>query len=491
MKLRLSTYFTVVAIACGLLVVVRNPYVGAAYMVAVAGLLLPTYAVRVPQRFYFLALFTAGTLWIAHMVRPLAAVFGYADFMYAHLGTWSDEVAAAALLRIGLYSFVLQVGLLLGLLPVFGSPRAQRTTPTEDSTAFLVRARFPIILGIVGFFLIRAMLMFGAGIGRKSVETGAQLGFILQLIPDDLVFALGVLYLAKYRKQIGLALVAVMVGVLAGYSILLLIGGSKAFLARIALAIFIYYLASRGDFKIRLGRAVVTAALVAGMLLFTFPLASLVRFTGKTSGFGAESITHIAKSIPQMMTAERMRYAVDLVTRRISGYDGFIAVRIHRDPRVEESFTLKATVTQAMSRLIPGFRATSMTQGKAISVYYLGLPELFQHAGAVGLFGAVELMAGGLALLFLLGLGYVWGTFFRFASSLRNPDLAFILQHAGAYAVLRWSLSGNFDDLAARFLVYLIQIGFYGFLIVVGFAALRRLSTTRPSMTSAMAPAHS
>src|SRR5688500_1749503 len=178
MKLRLSTYFTIVAILCGLVVVMRNPYVGTAYMVAVAGLLLPTYAIKVPRRFYFIALFTAGTLWIAHMVRPLAAVFGYADFMYTHLGTWSDEVAAASLLRIGLYSFVLQVGLLLGILPVFGSPAVQRTTTTTEApTAFLVRARFPIILGIVGFFLVRAALMFGAGIGRKSVETGAQLGF--------------------------------------------------------------------------------------------------------------------------------------------------------------------------------------------------------------------------------------------------------------------------------------------------------------------------
>jgi hypothetical protein len=479
---RLSTYFAVFSLSASALVITRNPYVGAAYLIATVALLLPLFVFRVPSRFYFLLLFTSATLWASHMVRPLVWVFDLSVFMYGRIGQLTDQVVAASLIEIGILGFVLELGLVFGLIPFFMSDR--RRTPAPRGNPLLVRGSTVIVGGLALLLFMRGFLLIGLNVGRKGIDVDPRFAFISQLIPDELVFAICVLFLAKYRHELSRFLLTAVTAILFAYTFLLLLGGSKAFLARLALALFIYYLASRGNFKVRVGRSVVIGAASLVLLILTFSLATFVRSAAKTtSGFGIEFITVIAKTAPQILQRERLKLAVDMVTRRLSGYDGFAAVGMYRDPRVEQAFSPSATASQAAARLLPGYRAGGMSQGKSISVYYAGLPVTLKHAGALGLFGAAKLMGGSLAALLLFGIGYVWGAFFRWSGRLESEDFGFLLQYIGAFAVLRWSLSGNFDDLIAEFVINLGQLAFYTIAAMLGYSIIKMIA--RPAVTPA------
>ena len=482
MTFRVSTYFAFLAALGVLACALARPALLLPYTLAAAGILLPLYVLRVSRQYFYVLIFTAGAIWISHLVRPLVSSSDDLILLYPIMRSVTDAQRAAVLLDVALYAMLLIGGVAAGLV-LFQPLGRDDVTAGPDDAPLLLRAHRSVLLILGALLAARLFLLLVLGVGRKGVPIDPRVGFLIQFFPDELVFGVGVLLLARYGRLISRQARGMAWLVILGYSGVLLVGGSKAFFARILLAAFVYYLAARGDFRLRLRTAVAIGAATVLVLAVSFPFATALRLATRTSGLGLDAAATAVSTVRSSLRPEQLGIAADLVTRRLAGYDGMIVVHMEHNEAVAASFHPVTTVKQVASRLIPGFRLQEMTQGKAVSVHYARLPESLQHAGALGFFGSARLTAGRATGLFIFLFGLAWGAFFRLTSRVRSLDAQFLLQYIGAYVLLRWLLSGNADDLLAMFIIQIVQLAAYAVLLHMTHSVVRTTMTREATAT--------
>lgn len=456
MRLRLSSYLIASIAACCIVVGFIDVRVLPAYALAAAAIALPLFLPS-PPRLRWVLLVSTGGLWLVYLIRPIVHLLGWAKFVYpflSYVDHWriQDTLYTIALLGLG-FQLTFWAALWWILPPEPGPAR-------EPARPWLLRAPRTLLLIGVGLVALRLLLLIGFRVGQKGGDAGG-LGALMYLIPEDLLFALPLLYLLRYRHRVDRAQLLGALAVLALISGAILLEGSKAFAARLMLGVFVYLLVTRGDQRLPFARFVALALPTAFVLLASFSIATATRLSVATQGgIGRDAVAELVGRIAAWDLRTQAIVASDMFTKRLAGYDGMLAVGARRDPIAQEIFTPGVTAQNVVSKLLPGVRPGRMTQGKAISVYYTRFDESHGHGGALGLFGAARLAAGPAALLLVMTIAAAMALVFRIID-LCTPDVRYVLAFIATYDFLRWVTSGNFDGLLTEMAIQAGQLVFY------------------------------
>ncbi len=462
---RISHYLTGVLLLSCVIVLFQDLRVGLAYLAATVGILIPLHLYRVPDRFYYTVLLASGTVWLTHLIRPLVLSMQPEDFLYPRITAVNEELVTSALLRIAVMGFMLLSGLVLGYR-IWGklpTGRLEEATGREDEPGeapLLFRMRTVVTLGLVFAVAFKAVFLLAFGVGFRSGEPNPILSIIGRFLPDYLIYGLVVLYLAKYHRAMRPPERWLQVGLLVAMGALGLLQGSKAFLAQILLALFVFYLAFRGDFRIRLGRAAVLAAAGLVVLAVSFPMAMSLRRHVQTDGYDMGAVPAMVEGLVEMARPDQAAFLSAWISSRFIGFDGVLAIEARIPPELLQVFAFAETVERVQGRLIPLDRgAGSISSGRAVSTYLIGHPEDLRHSGGVGLFAASRLMGGpvgGVGIVFLFGLG--WALYFCLVERMRSGDARFLLRYVGVNGIIFWTMSGNADYLAPILVITVAEI---------------------------------
>lgn len=461
--LRVSQYFSGVLLLSSALVFFESISFGLSYLAATLAILVPLHFFRVPKRYYFTVLLAAGTVWLTHLIRPMVLFIQPEGFLYPRIVTVNGPLVNATLLRIAGMGFALLLGLVVGYR-LLGRSRPVEDADEAERRPLLLTMRSVVQAGLVLAVLFKAVVLLGFGVGFRSGAPDPVLSIASRFLPDYLVYGLVVLYLGKYRHRIGAMERGLHVALLAGMAVLGLLQGSKAFIAQILLALFVFYLAFEGDFKIRVRHALVMAVVGVVVLVVSFPLAMSLRRYVQTEGYDLGVVTAAGEGLAQMAQPEEAAYMAAWISSRFIGFDGMLATEASLPPEFLRVFGLSETLHRVQGRLIPLDQgAGSLSSGRAVSTYLIGHPEELRHSGGVGLFAASRFMGGplgGFAIVFLFGMG--WAAYFSLSDRVRSSDARFLLRYVGVNGIIFWTMSGNADYLVPVLVVTVAEILFLG-----------------------------
>lgn len=468
-SLRVSEYLTGVLILGTVFMLVVNLNWGLGYGLAAIGILIPLRYFRVPTRYQYVLLLTAGTVWLTHLLRPLVVLTRPDSFMYPRLGSIGGGLIRSSLVEIGLMGFAILAGQGLGFR-IF----ARREPHPPSQRNILVSGRLLVNALILGLVLFKLIILVRFGVGLRGSVTDPRISVISRLLPELLVYAVAVLYLVRYRHEVPFSQKAFIWTMLAFMGVLGLLQGSKAFIAQILIALFISTLASRGDFRFPLRWAVLSGAACVILIASSFPLATTVRRTVKDSGYSLRLFEEAVLAMTRSVTPAQFGYMSEWVTSRFLGFDGLLATELYRPPELVRTFSFKATATRVLERLSPLTGGNEMSSGRAVGIYLFGHPEDVDHAGGVGLFAAYRLMAGpigGLVALFITGVLIAW--YFTQADRIPQDGGRFLVRYVGAYGIIWWTMSGNSDYVLPILLISVAQVLVLGGLLRFMVQALR------------------
>lgn len=462
-SLRVSQYFTGVLLASSAVVFVESLAFGLAYLAAVAAVLVPLHAFPVPKRYYFTVLLAAGTIWLTHLIRPMVLFVQPEGFLYPRIVALNGELVISTLLRIAVMGFALLSGLILGYHLL-----GRRNRPPADAGGrrpLLLSLRAVIQVLLVGAVAFKAVALLVFGVGFRSGAPDPVLSILSRFVPDYLIYGLVVLYLGKYRRQIGPAERLLHVGLLAAMSVLGLLQGSKAFVAQILLALFVFYLAFEGDFRVKVRHAALLGVAGVVVLVASFPLAMSLRRYVQTEGYDLGALVAAGRGLADIARPEEAATMAAWISSRFIGFDGMLATEAALPPEFLQTFGLAETVGRVQGRLIPLDEGTggSLSTGRAVSTYLIGHPEELRHSGGVGLFAASHFMGGpvgGVAIVFLFGLS--WAAYFCLSDRVRSSDARFLLRYVGVNGIIFWTMSGNADYLVPVLVITVAEILFLG-----------------------------
>lgn len=481
MSLKVSDYFLLLNVVSSLLMLLYDVELGARYAFAASCLVVPYYLFPIPLRLKQTALFISFVLWLTHLLRPFVLVPNLELFKYANFSSIDNVLIQKTLVQTGLYSGCLLAGFcvtamflapsrqtlmanghlaapadgVLAAAGYVGQPIRRVRTLLESKRQYIKSAT------TVALFVSMLFAVFlKIGVKKTAASSSGIWGFF---VPEIFIHLACLLYIFKYKQH-----VRFYASMLVAFILLGLVGGSKGALAEIAILAVIYFLYERGDFKISLKRALITSVSAVLLLFATFAIANQIRFTILFAGqsYGFNVVQAFAAGLAEALRLDNVVYFVDLITTRFNGFDGLLVTNIQQTELLKEAFSLSNTVSRIVGKLIPfdGGVAT-MTTGKAVGIAYIGFDSDKAFSGAVGIWGALTLMAGAYTPVFAFGLGAIWSAIICCFQRVKDLDVSFILQGFVMLTITESVMSGNFDNTGSWLIIRCVQLMFYIFLI--------------------------
>jgi hypothetical protein len=486
MNPRISSYFAAVVAVVAIVVMIENLRVGLPFAIASAATVAPLYWFPVPKRYFYIPLFMTTTLWATHLTRVPVLTVAPDLFLYPRIGPVAPSVLAIVLLRYAAYSILLFLGLSLGFRAFSPRDAAQLQEHSEPKPP-LVRASVVVALVCLGIFLARAILQLGLGLYTKNV-TNPKFGFLSQLLPDGMLYPMTILYLAKYRRRIPIFESFIFVGIAAGMVGLTLISGSRRSIATLGLALFIYFLAYRGDFRIRFSRMILLVGSGLTLLMLSFALARPIRnYLAANGGYSGELFSVIWRGARNAFQPGAATFLANAVSRRVSlATDGMLVVEMYRPESVIGALSPVRTAQRVVAKLVPHYRPpdNALSSGKVIGMVYSGVSVEEEHAGAVGLLASFNLTFGRwFSFAAILILGMMCAAYFGITARIREPDLVYLFHFIGMQMIFSWILAGNLDGMVASTVVNFTLLSLYFFTIVIIIGAARLGTTREPRNT--------
>lgn len=462
-----------------------NPDVGWRYAFAASCLVIPYYIFPIPLRLKQTALFISCVLWLTHLLRPFILVPNLELFKYVRFSSIDNALIQKSLVQTGLYSGCLLMGFCITAMflapshktlvanghfvtPVGGNEGAggpisngSGPVPMQARTLLDKKRRYIQSATTAALFVSVVFAIFlRIGVKKSAASSSGIWAFV---IPEIFIHLACLLYIFKYRYHIRFY-----ASVLVAFILLGLIGGSKGALAEIAILAVIYFLYERGDFKVSVRRALVTLVSAIFLLFATFAVANQIRFTILFAGqsYGFNVIQAFINGIAEAFRLDNVVYFVDLITTRFNGFDGLLVTNIQQTDLLRDVFSFSNTMRRIIGKLIPfDGGVAGMTTGKAVGIAYIGFDDDKSFSGAVGIWGALRLMAGGYTPIFAFGLGTLWSAIICGFQRVKDLDVSFILQGFVMLMITESIMSGNFDNTGSWLVIRCGQLMFYLFLI--------------------------
>lgn len=482
MNLRFSEWFLALNLVSIIYVLSLDISLGFFYSFASAGVAIPVYfGARIKnQRKQVCFLLLGFLVWITYLLRPLVLIPNPELFTYvALLGEPSREVMQIALIKTGVCSVCLLSGLYAGLSIInpFSKKRKKkkkrqaatdqnplvRTIKKED--VFLYKNKSKITLIIAGLACIDAIAKLVLKIGLKTQfsEGPSSLNAILLIIlPQFLIYSFISILILKYKVKSKPLIASLIV-----FFLLDLISGSKGAFAEIAIMLFSVYIFLNGNKKAKSSAVLLALAISTFAMFLTFTIANTIRFSA--SGYDGQLIALITDSISNSISVDAIVELSNSVTGRFIGFDGLIATEIYQTPLLAEVFDFLNTISRVISKVNPlDGGGGSITSGKALGLVYFALDEDFSFAGAVGVFGALQLMAGSTYLYAAsIGAGFFYSGLFNLSSRFKSSDFSMSFFCLVILMITRSVMSGNFDLSLSSFIINIFSLFFYWFIISI------------------------
>ncbi len=427
------------------------------YAIAAVALVASFRVLRVRQDTGSLPLFVAGSLALVYFVRPLVLAGVPGLFMYPALGSVGAPQIAHALRWLTVLAPALVFGVIVGLRAA--RHRGVVSNPTTTPGRYLLRGRLIVDALLVVTLAAKAVLTLKYSVGVRGVQAETSFGFLLRLVPEALVYPVLALMLLKYRRTLTRVSVAWYTFVLFSLSALVFRQGSRIFVFELLVLLVLYSLLKRGDFRIRVPRALMISVVSALALLGSYILGTAARqiIRGRAS-FNDVAVLSMepseAHKIPGLVWFEGL-----WATRRLQGFDGMLAVNRQRSPQVLRAYRPTAFAERFVDQLLPMSGNGPMSTGKVVALYYSNLSPDAKTAGSLGLIGTLQLMLGRWGMLFgLFGLGVGIGIVWRCGDWIRDPDARFVFLFVTAYHVLWVVMAGSLDMIGARYVTALLQL---------------------------------
>lgn len=460
MQLRIFEYFIACTVLSTAVVFSYNLGIGFDYLFASACLVVPFYVFGNYLKNKYAYIFISIVIWLAYLLRPLLLIPNKDLFKYLKLSTIDNPLISSSIIKIGIYNACLLLGFCLSSA-WFGMNSMQKYTMlaagSPGDVFLLKRKKYVKVFTLIAVALLAAFNLL-LKVGVKKVAASSS-GILIFLIPELLVHLVCILYIFKYKIY-----VKTYSAILGVFVILGLLGGSKGAFAEIALLIIFYFLQKSGNFKAEVTK-VVPFVLGATVFLFaTFSIANQIKygilFSGRSFGFDVVSI--FGKGFVEAFRPSNMLYFFDLVTTRFNGFDGFLVTEIYQSDLLKEVFSFANTTRRIIAKLVPfDGGIPTISTGKAVGIEYVGFSADKSFSGAVGLWGAIQLMAGAYGELLAFVMGSVWAYLLCQFQKVSDPDISFVLQGFVMLLMAESILSGNFDNTVSWFIIRICQLFFY------------------------------
>jgi hypothetical protein len=303
------------------------------------------------------------------------------------------------------------------------------------------------------------MIKFDWGV---SGAQSTMFGFILKLLPINLFINVLIMILIRYRFKLSKVEKLKIVAMLLAYCILLFLQGHRSFFIIIPFLVFIFLIIIKGDFRIRIRTiAFLITFLVIGFSV-SFPLATSVRGVVQ-SGYNTELVDSIGKEFKDV-NLSYMFTGAKMITGRLCGFDGLLIAQNYKSNIniMHSLYTIRTLIMKIFSKLIPNIIIkfdTPMSFGKAIGVYYSGVPESKVHAGALGLYGTLFVLFDNFSYVFTFIMGLITSLVYNFIKSLNiNIDLKLYLIFYLLYLIFSIMISGNLDGIIPEAILQTIYL---------------------------------
>jgi hypothetical protein len=380
--------------------------------------------------------------------------------MYPRIGDINNSDHIRALLQVAVCSFFFLTGLYL--VVTIGANKRRNPAPffNRSMAGLLLKNKQVIILGAALIILFDLYLLLGCGIGVSG--TYSPLAFIKRFLPLGLIMPVFTLYLFKYRKYL-MRVERIFIFSVIGLIVLTsLLQGHKSALLSIAEVIFLFYLLEKGDFKISLPKTVLWGGPILILIFVTFPVAMSIRSFMRWHGFSFDIFDVIFVNLSRLTSEEFRLGVLDMVTGRLNGYDGLLAVNIYKPPELNSIFNELYILKCTVARLVPKFHLEGISLGKAVGVYYTGHSLDIKHAGALGLFASIILIGKSImSYVYITFIGILFGICFNIANKFKGYEPRMLLSIIFSLQLIGWMISGNLDGLLASFIVALVHLTFY------------------------------
>lgn len=464
MRLSFSGLYAVVALAASAAVLFMDPLLGTVHLVGTVVLLVPVRLARADDHARQALLLVSGTLWITHMVRPLVLIPRPELFSFLRLGVPDRSVILQGLQVTVLGSAALLGGVWVGFRLIRGRHHADRT---YGRPGLIVRNRGAWAFIVCVIAAAMALTTAGLGVGVLGAEA-TRWSFLNRLIPEILVYPVALLLVVRYRDTLGsyprwivyLALILVT----AGY----FLRGSKAFLIYLAVAFVIFVLVDHGDVRLRVRQWGILMLLAGVLLPLTFVIGQEFRIQRNRNALAASDAVIAAVQNLTAGSQATLLGSVNLLTLRLVGYDGVLAVGMDTSAELRRVFSPQAIARGIVGQVIPGMPVQGLSAGKTIAVSYRGHDEDVVHADAIGILSSATLTAGRWSGLYLFLLGFALAAAHRLAVEAKDPDVRFLLRYAAMYFSVTIVMSGVLDRQIALLFITSVQIvaiaAFVGFL---------------------------
>lgn len=350
-------------------------------------------------------------------------------------------------------------------------------------------ARLPTILffaaiAIMGlYFLLSLLEAMGSDLGRKAVRLMELAAFVQITIPVMVGFLIVRNTAPGNQQRTWLALTAVLL-----YSGALFLQGSKLFVIELVVLFFLFMLVFYGDRKLSLPWIGAYAGLTV-LVVISFPLAMAVRrLTGEMglSGLSPSLIVDRIDMMSSYMSGNSIwEFPLDLLTRRLNGYDGLIVAFDKVSYADLSDFNVMTMLSNALAGLLPGVAADSISFGQLTSRLFYGfaVEDDVAHAGGVGHFGMLRLFAGSPVLTFVLGVtlfAFIWSaTLVAACRMLHNPLLRFALFGSLIMTSALCLSGGNFDRVLQETIIAFVHAAILSVFITYRQPVLRRREPVR------------
>jgi|GEM_PF-3562487 len=313
---------------------------------------------------------------------------------------------------------------------------------------------FVVVLAVLFLWLI-----FFTGYAEKN---SGQTQYLRAILPFDLLFP--IVMVMVWRHKPGTAGGAFWIGILALLCAATIFRGSKSALFLFLIGLLGLFMYTRGNRAWPVRRVMQTLFVTLIPLPLSVQIANFFRW-------GA-NIDLPNKYYTSDIVAPFNLYLLDVITKRLNGFDGQIVAQTLVNTFNINVFSWTNALASALGKLLPGVALGGESMGVAIGRFVNLVDADVDYGGSLGLYGASILMNGPIGnLVFLLVLGFAVGRLARLALALKpGPEQALVFLIAVQIAA-HWLISGNFDILISDFVVLLVQILFYGLL----FGTARRI----------------
>lgn len=475
MHLKLTEWFLVLNLISTLYVLSLDASLALFYSFASACVALPVYFVaRVSSRENTACFILMGSLlWITYLLRPMVLIPNPELFTYsAVLGVAQSEDMRMSLIKVGFCSLSLMSGLYVGFLftNYFIKKKPKNSLQLDLSNHFsgkygfskdnfLLKKKNKVTLVIFLLIILDgvAKLILNVGLKTQFSDGPSSLNAILRIIlPQFLIYSFIAILLLKYKVKKRILSVFLLL-----FFLLDLISGSKGAFAEIAIILFAVNVFLTGNVKIKLSSTLSIVGASVFAMFVTFTIANTIRFS--SSGYNGELFSLVFDSISQAFSSDAALEFSNSVTGRFIGFDGLIATEMYSPSFLTDVFELLSTLSRALSKINPlDSGGGAVTSGKALGLVYFALDDDFAFAGAVGLFGALQLMVGSSYLYVAsAGAGIISSSLFNLGNKFKSSDFSISFLCLVVLLFTRSIMSGNLDISISSFVVNVFSLFAY------------------------------